>query len=173
MKAIDPPNLEPPYDPIYDDLEVWRVTITWDDDEWETRYVPYIGYGSYETVNNFKREFYREVMRYVGYASPSREQNFVYTVFTKEELINDCKNEGYEDMVALLSSIGSYPAGEPYMTKFYKKEIVDWLKDNRERWLRIDVMNFWDIPEDKQREIRSFIEEERAIKKYTNSGGEL
>lgn len=173
MMAIDPPNLEPPCDPLYDNLEVWKVTITWDGDEWETRYIPYIGFDTHQMLGDFKREFYTEVMRYVGYASPSREQAFVYSTFTKEELLNDCKSEGYEDMVALLSDIHAHYAGEPYKTRYHKEEIIEWLKNNQDRWLKIDVMNFWKILEDQQKEIRSFIEEERAIEDYINRGGEL
>ena len=173
MKAIDPPNLEPPYDSLYDDLEVWKVTIIWDGDEWEIRYIPYIGYDSYEMLDSFKREFHKEVMRYVGYASPSREQAFVYTVLKKEEALEDCWNEGYMDTFALLFDIPSYPCEEPYKTRYYKKDIVDWLMNNTERWCKIEVMNFWDIPEEKQKEIRSFMEEERAIQDHINRGGEL
>ena len=172
MMAIDPPNLEPPYDP-YDDLEVWKVTISWDGDEWETRYIPYIGFDAHQMLDDFKREFYTEVMRYVGYASPSREQEFVYTVLKNEEALEDCWDEGYMDTFALLYEISSYPCGEPYKTKYYKEEIIKWLKDNQDRWLKIDVMNFWKIPKDQQKEIYSFIEDERAIEDYINRGGEL
>lgn len=164
MMAIDPPNLEPPYDPVYDDLEVWKVKIEWDDDEYETRYIPYIGYDSHEMLTAFKREFYADVMMSIGYASPSLEQGSVYSVLNKSEAILLNEKEGYVDTAALLKDIGSYPADEPYMTRYSKKEIVDWLKDNTERWRKIEVMDFWDIPEEKQKEIRSFIEEMRATK---------
>ena len=173
MMAIDPPNLEPPYDPIYDDLEVWKVKIEWDGDEYDVRYIPYIGYDSHEMLMAFKREFYKEVMRYVGYASPSREQEFVYTVLTNEEALEDCWDEHYLDTFALLYDISSYPCEEPYKTRYYKKDIIDWLKNNTKRWCKIEVMDFWDIPEEKQKDIRSFIEEERAINDYINRGGEL
>lgn len=173
MMAIDPPNLEPPHDPIYDDLEVWKVKIEWDGDEYETRYIPYIGYDSHEMLMAFKREFYANVMRGIGYASPSLDQGFVYSIFKKSEAILLNEKEGYIDTVALLKDIGSYPADEPYITRYYKKNIVDWLMNNTERWCKIEVMKFWDIPEEKQKEIRSFIEEERAIQNHINRGGEL
>lgn len=163
---------EPPCDP-YDDLEVWKVTMTWDGDEYETRYIPYIGYDSHEMLDDFKREFMTEVMRYVGYASPSREQEFVYTILLKEEVLKECKDEQYTDTFDLVSALPSYPAGEPYKTRYYKKNIIDWLKDNQERWLKIEKLSFWKIPKEEQASIRSFIEEERAINNYINRGGEL
>lgn len=168
MMAIDPPNLEPPYDP-YDDLEVWKVKIEWDGDEYDVRYIPYIGY-SHEMLDSFKREFHKEVMRYVGYASPSREQAFVYSILTNNEALEDCWDEGCIDTFTLLFDIPSYPSEEPYKTRYYKKDIIDWLKNNTEQWCKIDVMNFWDVPEEEQKKIRSFIEEERAIGKAINEG---
>ena len=170
--AIDPPNLEP-CDSIYDDLEVWKVKIEWDDDEYDVRYIPYIGYDSHEMLMAFKREFYADVVMSIGYASPSLDQGSVYSILKKSEAILLNEKEGYVDTVALLKDIGSYPADEPYMTRYSKKEIIDWLMNNTERWRKIEVMNFWKIPEDQQKEIRSFIEEERAIEHYINRGGEL
>lgn len=171
--AIDPPNMEPPYDPVYDYLEVWKVTITWDGDEYETRYIPDIGFESHEMLSDFKRDFYREVMRYVGYASPWKEQEFVYSKLSKEEFMKELLNENETDTFALVFALPSYHAEEPYRTRYPKSKIVEWLKDNQERWLKIEVMSFWKIPKKEQEEIRSFIDEERAINDYINRGGEL
>ena len=174
MMAIAPPNLEPPYDPVYDYLEVWKVTITWDGDEYETRYIPDIGYESPEMLSDFKREFISDTMRYVGYASPSHNQYFVYSVMSKDEVLKQYWEEGCKDTFALVFNVHCYRCDEkPYKVKYHKKDIIDWLKDNQQRWLKIEVMSFWKIPKKEQEEIRSFIDEERAIEDYINRGGEL
>ena len=172
--AIDPPNLEPPYDPVYDDLEVWKVKIEWDGDDYDVRYIPYIGYESHEMLMAFKREFHKEVMRYVGYPFPEYDDTYVYSRWSKDALLMVIEGE-QEDTFDLVSSIPFYLWGNfpDRFGGYYKKDIIDWLKNNTERWCKIEVMNFWDIPEEKQKEIRSFIEEERAIEDYINRGGEL
>lgn len=173
MKAIDPPNLEPPCDP-YDYLEVWKVTITWDGDEWETRYIPYIGYDSHEMLSDFKREFYTEVMGHVGYPFPEYDDTYVYSRWSKDALLMVIEGKR-EDTFDLVSSIPFYLLGNfpDRFGGYHKKNIINWLKDNQERWLKIEVMSFWKIPKKEQKEIRSFIEEERAIEDYINRGGEL
>lgn len=154
--------IDPPCDPVYDDLEVWKVTITWDNEEYETKYIPYIGYDSHLMLDDFKRDFYKEVMKYVGYASPSLEQEFVYSILSRAAIFQECWDNGYADTLALLFDIASYPAEEPYKIKYYKKDITDWLKDNQERWVKIEVIDFWKVPEEEQKEIRSFIEENKS-----------
>lgn len=174
MRAIDPPNLEPPYDPLYDDLEVWKVKIEWDGDEYETRYIPYIGYDSHQMLDSFKREFYKEVMGYVGYPFSEYDDTYVYSRWSKDALLMVIEGE-QEDTFDLVSSIPFYLWGNfpDRFGGYYKKDIVDWLMNNTERWCKIEVMDFWDIPEEKQKEIRSFIEEMRAIQDHINRGGEL
>lgn len=157
---------EPPYDEVYDTLEVWKVTILWDGDEYETRYIPDIGYDSCELLDGFKREFYADVIRSLGYLS--KWTDFVYIlnpkVFTKVDRL---------DSAELLASIPSYPWLESSRARMYtKKNVVDWLKDNSERWLKIEVMDFWQIPEREQDKVRDFVEEERALQNYYNNGGE-
>lgn len=171
MLSIDPPNMEPPCDPVYDDLEVLKVTITWNDEEYGVRYIPYVGYDIHPPLDDFKREFFNDVMLEVGYPFPEIDDTYVYSRWSKDALLMAIEGEA-RDTIDLVSSIpfhffGKFP---DHFGGYYKKNIIDWLKDNQRRWLKIEVTDFWKVPEKEQKKIRSFIEEERAISKAINEG---
>lgn len=151
--AINPPNLEPPYDP-YDDVEVIKVEIKWNDDLFAREYIFDFGFEPVDRLTRLKNEFYKHVCNEIT------QKTIEY--FRQEEMIDTAE---LLEAMERIRYIHSEDSGI--------KSIVNWLKNNENRWLTIEYMDFYDIPSENQKEIRSFIEEERAIQHHINRGGEL
>lgn len=157
----------------YNYVEVWKAAIMWNGEEY-VRYMPHRGYDDYSFLYDFKREFYKYVMLEIGY--PSERDVFIYSAFSHEELVDNRKREEMFDTAKLLCEIPHYPIGGgelPYKNRYVKDDVVNWLKGNSHLWLNIEKVDFYDVPVDEQKRIRMIVEEEEAIQRYLNRGGEL
>lgn len=156
-------DIAPPSDPL-EDLEVWKVAITWDNDLYLIKYVPDLGYKSHEELEAIEREFFHDVMEDIGYKdSNDPSHTFIYSVKFRDEDIADREEDDMEDSANMLSVIPSYPTDNPmFRVRYCRKDIEDWLKNNRKKWLSIEVFEFGRIPAAVQRTIRERIREEQV-----------
>lgn len=158
MKAIDPSNLEVPYDP-YEDLEVYKVVIIWDNDIYAIRHFPILGYETDLALNSLKREFFSFVEDDIGNALDF----CVWSKESNEEDIAEREEVDMNDSATMLSVIPKYPTNlDDYKVRYYTKDIEDYLKDHSEKWLKIDTVSFYSMPACAQRYVREWIEEHNA-----------
>lgn len=163
MKAIDPPNLEAPYDP-YEDLEVYKVVIIWDNDIYTVKHFPILGYETDLALNSLKREFFSFVEDDIGERHlDDVNEVFVWSQESNEEDIAEREELDMNDSATMLSVIASYPVNYgTYQTRYAVKDIEDYLKDHSEKWLKIDTVSFYSMPACAQRYVREWIEEHNA-----------
>ena len=158
MKAIDPPNLEAPYDP-YEELEVYKVVIIWDNDIYTVKHFPVLGYETDLALNSLKREFFNFVQDDIGDAFDF----YVWSKESDEEDIAEREEVDMNDSATMLSVIPKYPTNlDDYKVRYYTKDIEDYLKDHSEKWLKIDTVSFYSMPACAQRYVREWIEEHNA-----------
>lgn len=158
MKAIDSPNLEAPYDP-YEELEVYKVVIIWDNDIYAIRHFPILGYETDLALNSLKREFFSFVGDDIGDALDF----YVWSKESNEEDIAEREEVDMNDSATMLSVIPKYPTSlDDYKVRYYTKDIEDYLKDHSEKWLKIDTVSFYSMPACAQRYVREWIEEHNA-----------
>ena len=158
MKAIDPLNLEAPYDP-YEELEVYKVVIIWDNDIYTVKHFPVLGYETDLALNSLKREFFNFVQDDIGDAFDF----YVWSKELNEEDIAEREEVDMNDSATMLSVIPKYPTNlDDYKVRYYTKDIEDYLKDHSEKWLKIDTVSFYSMPACAQRYVREWIEEHNA-----------
>ena len=158
MKEIDPPNLEAPYDP-YEELEVYKVVIIWDNDIYTVKHFPILGYETDLALNSLKREFFSFVEDDIGHALDF----CVWSKELNEEDIAEREEVDMNDSATMLSVIPKYPTNlDDYKVRYYTKDIEDYLKDHSEKWLKIDTVSFYSMPACAQRYVREWIEEHNA-----------
>lgn len=158
MNAIDPSNLEAPYDP-YEELEVYKVVIIWDNDIYAVRHFPILGYETDLALNSLKREFFSFVEDDIGDALDF----CVWSKELNEEDIVEREEVDMNDSATMLSVIPKYPTSlDDYKVRYYTKDIEDYLKDHSEKWLKVDTVSFYTMPACAQRYVREWIEEHNA-----------
>lgn len=155
MKAID---LEAPYDP-YEELEVYKVVIIWDNDIYTVKHFPILGYETDLALDSLKREFFSFVEHDIGHALDL----CVWSKELNEEDIAEREEVDMNDSATMLSVIPKYPTNlDDYKVRYYTKDIEDYLKDHSEKWLKIDTISFYSMPACAQRYVREWIEEHNA-----------